>query len=303
MKGNQSNGALPPMPRNGKNSTGPIINILRTLSRHMADSAADMMAKVRAKRPLVHHITNYVTVNDCANVCICAGGSPVMTDEVRDIPEMVALASAVVLNIGTLNERVLESMAVAGREANRNDVPVILDPVGVGATSYRTAAVRKLMETVEISVIKGNVGEIGVLSGLGGEVRGVDSVSGSDDVEASVSSLAKRTGAVVAATGEADYVSDGKSLAVLRNGSTMLEKVSGTGCMVSSVAGCYAGACGASLESVSAAISVFNIASEKAMGSGKVFGPASFKTKLLDSLHGLSEEDVDESLKMEKGRI
>lgn len=303
MKGNQSNGALPPGPRRRENRTGPIINIQRTLPRHMTDSAADMMARVRAMRPLVHHITNYVTVNDCANVCICAGGSPVMTDEVRDIPEMVALASAVVLNIGTLNERVLESMAVAGREANRNDVPVILDPVGVGATSYRTAAVRKLMDAVEISVIKGNGGEIGVLAGLGGEVRGVDSVSGSDDAGAAVSSLAERTGAVVAATGETDYVSDGRSLAVLRNGSPMLEKVSGTGCMVSSVAGCYAGACGVSVASVSAAISVFNIASEKAVEGGKVFGPASFKTKLLDSLYGLSKEDVDGSLRMDNGRI
>ncbi len=269
----------------------------------MADSAADMMAKVRAKRPLVHHITNYVTVNDCANVCICAGGSPVMTDEALDIPEMVALASAVVLNIGTLSERTLESMAVAGREANRNGVPVVLDPVGVGATSYRTAAARKLMETVEVSVIKGNGGEIGVLAGLGGKVRGVDSVSGSDDAGAAVSSLAERTGAVVAATGETDYVSDGKTLAILRNGSPMLEKVSGTGCMVSSVTGCYVGACGVSVPSVSAAVSVFNIASEKAVEGGKAFGPASFRTKLLDSLYGLSGEDVGESLKMETRRV
>ena len=112
----------------------------------MAISVADMMEEVRRKRPLVHHITNYVTVNDCANVCICAGGSPVMTDEAKDLPEMVALSSAVVLNIGTLNERTVESMTIAGREANRNDVPVVLDPVGAGATSYRTSAARLLLD-------------------------------------------------------------------------------------------------------------------------------------------------------------
>ena len=269
----------------------------------MAISVADMMEEVRRKRPLVHHITNYVTVNDCANVCICAGGSPVMTDEAKDLPEMVALSSAVVLNIGTLNERTVESMTIAGREANRNDVPVVLDPVGAGATSYRTSAARLLLDRVEVSVIKGNSGEIGVLAGIGGKVRGVDSVSGSDGMEAAVSALAERTGAVVAATGKTDYVSDGRTVSVMDNGSDMIETVSGTGCMVSSVIGCYVGACGTSVESVSAAISVFNIAAEKAVEGGKVFGPGSFKTKLLDSVYGLTKDDVDGSIRMELRKV
>lgn len=269
----------------------------------MAISVADMMEEVRRKRPLVHHITNYVTVNDCANVCICAGGSPVMTDEAKDLPEMVALSSAVVLNIGTLNERTVESMTIAGREANRNDVPVVLDPVGAGATSYRTSAARLLLDRVEVSVIKGNSGEIGVLAGIGGKVRGVDSVSGSDGMEAAVSALAERTGAVVAATGKTDYVSDGRTVSVMDNGSDMLETVSGTGCMVSSVIGCYVGACGTSVKSVSAAISVFNIAAEKAVEGGKAFGPGSFKTKLLDSVYGLTKDDVDGSIRMELRKV
>ncbi len=269
----------------------------------MAYSAAEMMRDVREKKPLVHHITNYVTVNDCANVCICAGGAPVMTDEAKDIPEMVAMASAVVLNIGTLNERTVGSMLLAGKEANRNNVPVILDPVGAGATSYRTSVASDILAKVEVAVIKGNSGEISVLAGLGGKVRGVDSVGGSEGAGNAAVSLAERTGAVVAATGKTDYVSDGKVLNILKNGSDMLETVSGTGCMTASVVGCYAGACGVSADSVSAGISVFNIAAEKAVAGGKVFGPASFKTKLLDSLYGLTEEDVSGAVKSETRKV
>ncbi len=252
-----------------------------------------MMKKVRETRPLVHHITNYVTVNDCANMCICAGGSPVMSDAIEDVPDMVRLASAVVLNIGTLNARTVESMLVAGKKANELGIPVVLDPVGVGATEFRTATARKLIDELEIAVIKGNHGEISVLAGLGGKVRGVDSESGSEDVGEAARVLAERTGAIVAATGEKDYVSDGRTVVELSNGSEWLGTVSGTGCMVSSVVGIYVGACGVSLDSVAAAISVFNIAAEVAVREGKVFGPGSFRTKLFDAVYNLKEEDVD----------
>ena len=259
--------------------------------------ATDMMKRVRETCPLVHHITNYVTVNDCANMCICAGGSPVMTDAEKDVPDMVRLASAVVLNIGTLNDRTVDSMLLAGRTANKLGVPVILDPVGVGATPYRTDTAWRILKEVRVAVIKGNHGEISVLAGSGGEVRGVDSVSGSDDVASAAQALAKRTGTIVAATGPVDYVSDGESVVTLRNGSGFMGTVSGTGCMLSSVVGAYVGACGASLESVASAISVFTIASEVAVREGKVFGPGSFKTKLFDSLYNLKAEDVDTLLR------
>ncbi len=255
--------------------------------------ASEMMRKVRSTCPLVHHITNYVTVNDCANMCICVGGSPVMSDAIEDVPDMVKLASAVVLNIGTLNSRTVESMLAAGEAANIRGVPIVLDPVGVGATGYRTSTAWKLIYTLKPSVIKGNHGEISVLAGTGGSVRGVDSVSGSEDVGEAARRLAERTGAIVAATGERDYVSDGKNVIVLSNGSEWLSTVSGTGCMLSSVVGAYVGACGVSAESVAAAITVFNVASEVAVKEGKVFGPGSFRTKLFDAVYNLKEEDVD----------
>lgn len=260
---------------------------------HLMKTVSDMMQKVRVTCPLVHHITNYVTVNDCANMCICAGGSPVMSDAAEDVPDMVKLASSLVLNIGTLNPRTVESMLIAGKKANELGIPIILDPVGVGATQYRTDTAWNLIDSLKIDVIKGNHGEISVLAGLGGRVRGVDSESGGNEIGEAARILAEKTGAIVAATGEVDYVSDGETITELSNGSPAMGSVSGTGCMLSSVVGAYVGACGVSVNSVVAAISVLNIASEVAVNEGKVYGPGSFKTKLFDAVYNLSEEDVD----------
>ena len=260
---------------------------------HLMKNVSDMMQKVRVTCPLVHHITNYVTVNDCANMCICAGGSPVMSDAAEDVPDMVKLASSLVLNIGTLNPRTVESMLIAGKKANELGIPIILDPVGVGATQYRTDTAWNLIDSLKIDVIKGNHGEISVLAGLGGRVRGVDSESGGNEIGEAARILAEKTGAIVAATGEVDYVSDGETITELSNGSPAMGSVSGTGCMLSSVIGAYVGACGVSVNSVVAAISVLNIASEVAVNEGKVYGPGSFKTKLFDAVYNLSEEDVD----------
>ena len=253
-------------------------------------TCSELMKKVREKKPLVHHITNYVTVNDCANVTICAGGSPVMTDESEDVIDISAISSAVVINMGTLNKRTVKSMIVAGKIANDHNVPVIFDPVGVGASAYRNSIADLILSKVKVAVIKGNSGEIGVLSGIGGEVRGVDSVSSTDEKKA-VITLAKKFDCVVAMTGKTDYVSDGKKTVVLNNGDEYLGLVSGTGCMVSSVVGCYVGANGVSVDSVAAAISVFSIAGEIARKDSN--GPGTFKPRLLDALYNLSKEDID----------
>jgi hydroxyethylthiazole kinase len=263
----------------------------------MTTSVAKMMTKVRKTKPLVHHITNYVTVNDCANITICAGGAPVMSDAAKDIPEMVRLASALVLNIGTLRPRTVDSMIIAGKEANDIGIPVILDPVGAGATAYRTESVSKILNAIKVSVIKGNAGEIDVLAGTGGKVRGVDSMSEPIDCENTVKTLAKNTDTIVAMTGPIDYVTDGKKVTILKNGHNYLECVSGTGCMVSSVVGCYVGVHSVNVKAVSAAISVFSIAGEIAAINAK--GPGSFKVGLFDSLYNLTEDDIDSKLKME----
>ena len=257
---------------------------------------SDYMRNVKDRRPLVHHITNYVTVNDCANITICAGGSPVMSDEAEDIVDITRISSAVVLNMGTLNKRTVDSIILSGKIANDHGVPVIFDPVGVGASKYRDLVAARVLSEVKVDVIKGNAGEIGVLSGIGGEVRGVDSVS-SNNERAATETLARKYGCIVAMTGETDYVSDGEKTVVLRNGHALMDRVSGTGCMASSVVGCYVGANGASVDSVAAAISAISIAGELAAPISN--GPGTFKVNMLDALYNLTPEQFDSMRKAE----
>ncbi len=254
-----------------------------------------MMAEVRSKRPLVVHVTNVVTVNDCANVCLAAGGSPCMSMSPSDAAELVHAADAVVVNIGTPDsEMVGDALLAAAKGAVTAGKPLVIDPVGVGASIIRTALTKKILsECVPLSpstcIVKGNAGEIGYLSGIGGNVRGVDS-AGASDTAASVKALAESLGCVVAATGPVDYVSDGKEVINLTRGTLLEEAVSGTGCMVSSVTGCYAGACGVSVDSVAAAITVFNAAAENAAKISA--GPGTFHANLMDSLYNLKKEDL-----------
>ncbi len=261
------------------------------------DYLTEMMDCVRSKHPLVHHITNYVTVNDCANICICSGGSPVMTDEMKDIIDMSSFSNAVVLNMGTLNVRTVESMMYAGKIAKDNNVPVIFDPVGAGATRYRNDVAEMIIKKVKPEVIKGNSGEISFLAGIQGGVRGVDAV-GKSDVGELISSLAEKLGCIVASTGEVDYVSDGKEVYELKNGDPMQGNVSGTGCMLSSVIGSYVGANGVKKESVISAITAFNVAAEHAAKDCK--GPGSFKVGLFDSLFNLRSEDLPKEAKIRR---
>ena len=254
-----------------------------------------MMRAVREKVPLVHQITNYVTVNDCANATICAGGSPVMTDEIGDAPMMTGFASALVLNIGTANARVVDTMIACGRAANDAGVAVVLDPVGVGATEFRTSAVKLILEKVEVSVIKGNAGEISIMAGEAGKVRGVDSAGGSGAMAAKT--LAERTCTVVGMTGPVDYVSDGKRTYSLSNGHELMGRISGTGCMLSAVVGCYAGTKGASVDSVAAAISAFCISGE--LAGEKAQGPGTFKPLFFDALYNMEGGVADDRRRYE----
>ena len=256
-------------------------------------SAGGMLRAVREKRPLVCQITNNVTINDCANITLCAGGSPVMSDCLADAIEMVGMASALVLNIGTVNDDTVEIMVSAGKVANDCNVPVILDPVGAGATGYRSRAAEGILKSVNVSVVKGNAGEIASLLGHRGKVRGVDSDA---SAEADMcTELAKKLDVIVGMSGETDYVSDGKKTYALSNGIPMMDVVSGTGCMLSSVVGCFVGANGVSADSVSAGISAFTVAGETAKGYD---GPGSFKTALLDSMYNLKPEELDKKRKV-----
>ncbi len=264
----------------------------------MVCDLSSAMEAVRSKRPLVHHITNYVTVNDCANVCICSGGAPVMTDAEEDVKGMVPVANAVVLNMGTLNPRTVEAMVLAGKIAKEKGVPVVFDAVGAGATAYRNEVASRIIEETRPDVIKGNSGEISFLAGVIGGVRGVDSTSSSDDITELVRGLAAKYGCKVVATGKKDYVSDGKDVYNLTNGSDYQGCVSGTGCMLSSVLGAYVGANGVTLKALIAAITAFNVAAEDAEKECK--GPGSFKVALLDCLFNLKSEEMSKRAKVEK---
>lgn len=259
---------------------------------------AGMLAAVRQERPLIHHITNSVTINDCANITVCAGAAPVMADAPEEVADMVEAASALVLNIGTLSVAQVEAMLIAGRRANDLGIPVVLDPVGAGATEFRTASARRLLEALDIAVLKGNAGEIGVIAGTGGSVRGVDSAGIAADPLATVRECARSTGAVVAMTGETDLVTDGGRVYAVRNGSPLMERLSGTGCMAASVTGAFAAVADDLLASSAAALAAFGLAGERAEAGAR--GPYSFRAGLFDEFAALTPDDLARYARIEE---
>ena len=251
---------------------------------------AGLLDAVRSQRPLVHHITNSVTVNDCANITICAGAAPVMADAPEEVAEMVTAASALVLNIGTLSQGQVDAMLIAGRRANTLGIPLILDPVGVGATRFRTETAWRLLDSLEITVLKGNAGEIGVLAGTGGSVRGVDSGGAPDDPIETVRECARSIGAVVAMTGAVDVIADQKRVFLVENGDPMMDRLSGTGCMAASVTGAFAAVGDDHAVSTAAALAAFGLAGER--GARGARGPYSFRTALFDEFARLTPDDL-----------
>ena len=251
---------------------------------------AGLLAAVRSGRPLVHHITNSVTINDCANITISAGAAPVMAEAPEEVAEMVAAAGALVLNIGTLSAAQVEAMLIAGRRANDLGIPVVLDPVGVGATRFRTETAQRLLDTLDIAVLKGNAGEIGVLAGTGGSVRGVDSGGVAGDPVETARGCARSTGTVVSMTGVIDVVTDGSRVFLVRNGNPAMDRLSGTGCMASSVTAAFIAVADDYAVASAAALAAFGLAGERAACGAH--GPYTFRTALFDELAGLSPGDL-----------
>lgn len=258
------------------------------------------LEKIKVKKPLVHHITNYVTVNDCANVVLAIGASPVMADEAKEVAQMVSFCGALVLNIGTGNERTLESMIIAGKAANTKNIPVILDPVGVGATPFRFQSVEKLLKNVNFSVIRGNMAEIKIIAGLEAKSAGVDSLENEDESPRVAQLLAKTLGCVIAITGKVDSVSDGVNTYLLSNGHINLAKVTGTGCMTSSLIGSFLGAQNSALISAIGGIWSMSIAGEIAANKlDDLNKMGSFKVYLMDEIGMMSTETLDKYGKIE----
>ncbi len=260
-----------------------------------------LLSNLREKNPLVHQITNYVTINDCANITLAIGGSPVMAEDIHEVREMVSLASSLVLNIGILNTGVIESMIEAGKRANELNIPVILDPVGVGATTYRTESCKKIMSEVKLAVIRGNLSEIKTIYGIDTITRGVDaseSFAANSDEFTRAKEMAKdfaiKFNTVVAITGEVDIITDGKTLYTASNGHKMMSRVTGTGCMCTAVIGCYLGAGDNNLIAALAGTVSMGIAGETAYArlDKEIEGSGTFRVKMLDAIYNLSETEI-----------
>lgn len=255
----------------------------------VAHSAAEDLTTIRARKPLVHSLTNYVVMNETANAILCLGALPVMAHAIEEVEEMASIAGALVLNIGTLTPALVDAMALAGRAANAADVPVVLDPVGAGATRLRTEACERLIAEVGLAVIRGNAGEVAVLSGGDGEVRGVESI-GTYDVPIAAATLAEKAGCVVAVTGAVDHVTDGRRAFSVSNGHPLLAAITGSGCMATTMIAAFAAIQPDALLASAEALAVFGIAGEDAAESAS--GPGSFHVGLYDALASITPESV-----------
>lgn len=264
-------------------------------------NASDVLRGLGERRPLVHHLTNYVTVNLVANATLATGALPVMANAVEEVEEMAATAAALVINMGTLDGDWMEAMVLAGREANRRGIPVVLDPVGAGATEFRTRMPEKLISEVEFAAVCGNAGEISTLAGLAAEVRGVESIGG--DAREAVVEAARRLGTTVAATGDVDHVCDGGRLFAVRNGHPLMGRVVGSGCASTAVVGCFAAVGDGSAETVAAALAYFGRAGE--LAAERAEGPGTFEPRLLDTLSHLAADPdaLDGRLRVEESAV
>jgi hydroxyethylthiazole kinase len=271
-------------------------------------SPGSTLRALRERRPLVHQITNYVVMNETANATLALGALPVMAHAREEVEEMVGLAGALVLNIGTLSPHWVDAMIAAGKAANVHGTPVVLDPVGAGATSYRTGTAKRILDEVEVTVLRGNAGEVATLVGVEAEVRGVESIGAGGDPANLAREAAQALGVVASVTGPVDHVSDGETVLAVANGHELLAAVSGTGCMSSALTGCFLAAKGDDPFAAAAeALAAFGVAGEDAARGVK--GPGSFHVNLYDALAGLDPDTLDERAHvveveaMQRGRL
>jgi hydroxyethylthiazole kinase len=253
---------------------------------------SSVLERVRDENPLVHNITNVVVTNFTANGLLAIGASPVMAYAPEEVADMVRISRALVLNIGTLNKDVVSSMILAGKTANELGIPVIFDPVGAGATLFRTEMAQKIIEEVKVSVIRGNAAEVANVLGEKWEIKGVDGgTHKGSNVELAVAA-AQRLNTTVVITGKEDVLTDGKTTYLVSNGHPLLTKVTGTGCLLTSVIGAFAGVEKDLLLAGLSALAFYGIAAEKAFEKVGEFGPGSFQIEFLNQLSLVSSENI-----------
>lgn len=269
----------------------------------------EILENVRRNAPLVHNITNYVTVNDCANVLLACGGSPIMSDDPGEVEEITSICGGLTINIGTLNQHTIPSMFLAGKKANALGHPVVLDPVGAGASKLRTETAKKLLSEVKFAAIRGNISEIKALALGGGTTKGVDADVADAVTEETMENVigfarefSGKTGAIVVITGAVDIVTDSEKTYLIRNGHPVMSKITGSGCMLSTMLTAYLVANpGQPLEGAAACLCAMGLCGERAFErmekEGR--GNSSFRNDLIDEIYQLDGETLTKGAKYE----
>ncbi|SFP87202.1 hydroxyethylthiazole kinase [Salibacterium halotolerans] len=265
-----------------------------------AKEASVYLEQVRTQNPLIHNITNTVVANFNANGLLAAGASPVMSDAPEEAADMAGAADALVLNIGTLHPEQVESMFTAGRAASRKGIPIVVDPVGAGATPYRTDTARELLKQLEVTLLRGNAGEVSAITGLESDMKGVDTSGDRKDTAVIAEHAAQTLGIPVAVTGPVDAVSDGRETYQIYNGHSMMAKITGSGCLASAVAASFLTVSDQVVEAAAAALGFYGTAAERAEGFAANQGPGTFQVELLNALYHVGELDLRQSLNMKQ---
>jgi hydroxyethylthiazole kinase len=261
------------------------------------EAAARNLAAVREKKPLIHNITNFVVMNYTANALLAMGASPVMAHAPNEVEDMVALAGALVLNIGTLSEEWVDSMLKAGRKASALNTPIVLDPVGSGATPFRTRSARRIIAETRPRVIRGNASEILSLRNADSRTRGVDSLHSVDEAADVAQALAGELQTVLAITGPVDLATDGRRVARVFNGHPLMRRVTGTGCAATAAIGAFLAVDPDPLRAAATALAFFGLVGETA--AQKASAPGSFMIQMLDALYTITPEMLEAGCRIE----
>ncbi|HVJ20092.1 MAG TPA: hydroxyethylthiazole kinase [Polyangiaceae bacterium] len=257
----------------------------------------EALQRLRSEAPVVHNITNYVVMNTTANALLALGASPVMAHAQREVEEMVGIARALVLNIGTLSDEWVEAMLVAGRAARKRGIPIVLDPVGAGATSYRTETALRLLAEVSPTIVRGNASEIRALAVGAGATRGVDSIHASEESLDAAAQLSRAHGCVVSVSGATDLIVSDAKVARVRNGVPLMTRVTGTGCTATALTGAFAAVESSPFLAATFAMAALGVAGE--MAAARAVGPGSLQVALLDALAELSPETFERSVRVD----
>lgn len=268
----------------------------------------NMLENVRKKNPLIHNITNYVTVNDCANIVLACGASPIMADDKKEAADITEICAGLNINIGTLNTRTIDSMLIAGKRANDLNHPIVLDPVGAGASKLRTDTAMRLLKEVKFSVIRGNISEIKTLASGSGTTKGVDAdvadkvtEDNLDEAVAFAKAFAEKTGAVIVITGAIDVVADSKKAYCIRNGHSMMSSITGTGCQLSAMTAAFVTANPEyPLKAATAAVCAMGYAGEVAHSRlTEMDGNATYRNYIIDAVYNMTPEMLGKGAKYE----